>query len=59
MLLHRIDAHLRAHRMTPTRFGREALGDPNLVAQLRQGRQLRAATVRRILNYLTSSERAE
>lgn len=57
MLLHRIDAHLRAHRMTPTKFGREALGDPNLVAQLRQGRQLRTATVKRILNYLAASEK--
>lgn len=56
MLLNRIGAHLRAHRMTPTRFGREALGDPNLVAQLRQGRQLRAATVKRILDYLASCE---
>lgn len=47
-LLLRIDRYLRGRRMTPTRFGREAVGDPNLVLELRDGRQLRARTAKRI-----------
>lgn len=47
-LLPRIDRYLRARRMTPTRFGREAVGDPNLVLELRDGRQLRPRTAKRI-----------
>jgi hypothetical protein len=57
MLLQRIERHLRAKRMSPTRFGREAVGDPNLIPQLKDGRELRAATARRIIDYL--NERAE
>lgn len=52
MLLLRIEQHLRRRRMSPSRFGREAVGDPNLVEQLRAGRELRAATAQRILTYL-------
>ena len=56
MLLHRIEQHMRARRMTPTRFGREAIGDPNLIFQLKDGRELRAATVQRIIDYLNDNE---
>jgi len=56
MLLHRIERHLRAKLMTPTRFGREAIGDPNLIAQLKSGRELRAATVQRVIDYLNDNE---
>lgn len=56
MLLQRIERHLRARRMTPTRFGREVLGDPNLVDQLRAGRELRSATAQRIVDYLNDNE---
>lgn len=57
MLLLRIDRVLRDTRMPPTRFGRLAVGDPNLVRQLRQGRQLRPATASRVLAYLSQQER--
>jgi hypothetical protein len=56
MLLQRIERHLRTRRMTPTRFGREAVGDPNLIMQIKDGRELRAATVRRIVDYLDDNE---
>lgn len=56
MLLQRIERHLRARRMSPTRFGREAVGDPNLIAQLKDGRELRAATAQRIIAYLIDNE---
>lgn len=58
MLLLRIERHLRARQVPPTRFGREALGDPNLVAQLRAGRELRTVTQQRILRYLEQKELA-
>jgi len=56
MLLLRIEQHLRRHRMTPSRFGREAARDPNLIAQLRDGRQLRSCTVQKIIDYLDENE---
>ncbi|MFL6725205.1 MAG: hypothetical protein ACJ8FS_01670 [Sphingomicrobium sp.] len=59
MLLQRIERHMRAKRMSPTRFGREAVGDPNLISQLKDGRELRAATAQRILDYLNDNEGEE
>jgi tRNA-dihydrouridine synthase len=56
MLLLKIERHLRARRMSPTRFGREAVGDPNLISQLKDGREPRSATVARILDYLERNE---
>ena len=56
VLLPRIERHLRVRRMSPTRFGRNAVGDPNLVEQLRQGRELRTATAQRIVDYLNDHE---
>ncbi len=59
MLLLRIERHLRMRRMTPTRFGREAVGDPNLISQLRDGRELRTATAQRVVDYLDDNECAQ
>lgn len=56
MLLVRIERFMRAKRMPPTRFGREALGDPMFVLQLRQGREPRSSTVQRVLDYLDENE---
>lgn len=56
MLLLRIERHLRLRRMTPSRFGREAVGDPNLITQLRDGRELRTATAQRVIDYLDDNE---
>lgn len=56
MLLQRIERHLRMRRMPPTRFGREAVGDPNLVSQLKDGRELRTATLQRVVDYLDDNE---
>jgi hypothetical protein len=33
-----VEAFLKASAMAPSRFGREALGDPGFVAELRKGR---------------------
>ena len=56
MLLLRIDRILRHKGMPPTRFGRQAVGDPNLVRQLRRGRQLRPGTAARVLAFLAEQE---
>ena len=38
-LLARIERFLAAHQMSPSKFGREAMGDAALVFQLRDGRR--------------------
>jgi len=57
MLLQRVEAHLRLMRMSPSRFGRDALGDPKFVEQLRNGREPRSQTVRRVLAYIERHKR--
>jgi 2,4-dienoyl-CoA reductase-like NADH-dependent reductase (Old Yellow Enzyme family) len=54
MLLELVERHLRCRRMTPTRFGREAVKDPNFVRDLREGREPRSATVRRVRDYIAA-----
>jgi 2,4-dienoyl-CoA reductase-like NADH-dependent reductase (Old Yellow Enzyme family) len=56
MLLERIEKHLKSRRMPPTRFGRAAVGDPRFVFDLREGREPRSATVKRVLAYLEAEE---
>jgi hypothetical protein len=58
MLLARIDAHLRRTRLPVTRFGRDAVGDPNFVLDLRDGRMPRDSTVKRVLAFIEACERA-
>lgn len=58
-LLRRVECYLRRNRVSPTRFGREALRDPRFVLDLREGRRPRAATVRRVLAYLEAREGLE
>lgn len=52
-LLSSIEKYLRRSGTPPTRFGREAVGDPRFVLDLRNGREPRPATVRRVSAYLT------
>ena len=52
MLLQRVERFIKERRMPPTRFGREALGDPCFVFDLRDGRETRSATTKRVLDYL-------
>lgn len=56
-LLARVERHIKLHRIPPTRFGRDALGDPKLVFQLRDGRELRRTTAQRLADYLDDNER--
>lgn len=59
LLLPRIERHLKERRIAPTRFGRDALNDPRLVFDLREGRQPRSATVTRVCAYLDGIEQEE
>ena len=51
-LLRAIEIYCERTGMTPTRFGREALGDPMLIRDLLRGRELRPRTLARLLAHL-------
>src|SRR3546814_20616824 len=51
-LLERIENHLRENDISATTFGREAVGDPRFVLDLRNGRNPRRKTVMRLETYL-------
>ncbi|HEX6375191.1 MAG TPA: hypothetical protein VFZ91_05680 [Allosphingosinicella sp.] len=51
-LLDLIETYMRRTKMSPTRFGRNAVGDPNFVTGLRDGRTPRKPTVRRVVAYI-------
>ncbi len=55
-LLLRVEKHLRRSGTPQSRFGREALGDPRLVTDLRRGRELRPRTEQRVHAYLDAHE---
>lgn len=57
MLLHKVEQHMRATRMPPTRFGRESVGDPRFVFDLRCGREPRSSTVAKVMRYLERQRR--
>jgi hypothetical protein len=60
LLLHQIENHLRLTQTPAARFGRDALGDPRFVFDLRAGREPRSATVKRVLAYMeTQAKEAE
>jgi hypothetical protein len=52
----RIELYLRHSDMPPTRFGRDAIGDPRLVRDLKNGRELREKTLARITAWLERHE---
>ena len=55
-LMRRIRLFLKRSEMTPTRLGREAIGDPRLVSDLKNGRELRDTTAARIHAWLDAQE---
>mgnify|MGYP004562065341 CR=1 FL=1 len=56
-ILRKIDEFLRTSGMPPTVFGRNAVHDPRLVGDLRNGREPRPETVARIETYIAEQER--
>ena len=51
-LLREVEIFLRQSEVTPTRFGRDVVGDPRFVFDLRNGRDPRPKTVARVRAYL-------
>lgn len=51
-LLREVEKFLRRSDIAPTRFGREAVGDPRFVFDLRRGRDPRPRTVERVRAFL-------
>ena len=57
-LLVTIERHLRRRAVPPSRFGREATGDPRFVFDLRRGREPRPHMAARVLGFIAQSEAA-
>ena len=55
-LLREVEKFLRQSDVPPTRFGREAVGDPRFVFDLRNGRDPRPRTIARVRAYLEMAQ---
>jgi hypothetical protein len=53
-VLYEVERFLRATDMPPTKFGRLAVNDPRFVLDLRNGREPRARTVKRVEAFLAA-----
>ena len=51
-LLHDVEKFLKVSNTPATRFGREAMGDPRFVFDLRNGREPGVRTVKRVRAFL-------
>lgn len=58
-LLSQIERHLIKSGTPPTRFGRQVVGDPRFVHDLRRGREPGAAISRRVRQWLAAADRQE
>lgn len=48
----RVEDALKVTHLSPSQFGRQAVNDPNLVKDLREGRELRKKTRERVLTFI-------
>lgn len=54
-LLEKVEAFIAKHNMAPSRFGKEVMGDPALVFQLREGRRsLSLKNAEKVVNFMRS-----
>ena len=51
-LLREIEKFLSSNAIAATRFGRDAVGDPRFVFDLRRGREPRERTIRKVRRYI-------
>lgn len=51
-VLDKIEAFIATHRLRPTTFGRLAVGDGNLVQNLKSSRSITLKTGRRIMEFM-------
>jgi 2,4-dienoyl-CoA reductase-like NADH-dependent reductase (Old Yellow Enzyme family) len=56
MLLRSVEIYLREERVSAARLGRDALGDPSFVRQLRRGREPRQSTVQKVRAYMRTHQ---
>lgn len=54
-LLREVEKFLRRSEIAPTRFGRDVVGDPRFVFDLRNGRDPRPQTIARVRAYLEAA----
>lgn len=52
-LIDEIEAFLKAHGMSATAFGTQALKDPPFVSQLRAGRDIKMSTAERVRAFMS------
>lgn len=50
-----IEDFISVNEMTPTGFGRAALGDPSFVFELREGRNVGFKTVERVVAFMSEA----
>jgi 2,4-dienoyl-CoA reductase-like NADH-dependent reductase (Old Yellow Enzyme family) len=55
-LLHDVEKFLYNKNVSAARFGREVMGDPRFVFDLRNGREPRARTEKRVRAYLEQAQ---
>lgn len=55
-LLREVENFLRISKIPPARFGRDVMGDPRFVFDLRRGREPRARTIDRIRKFLETAQ---
>ena len=55
-LLRQVELFLRHSHTSPTRFGRDAVGDPRFVFDLRNGRDPRPSTIERVRAFLEAEQ---
>ena len=55
-LLKEVEKYLRRNGTAATRFGRDVMGDPRFVFDLRNGREPRPRTVERVRHFLESAQ---
>lgn len=53
-LLRELEKFLRTSKISAARFGREAMGDPRFIFDLRNGREPRYQTIERVRAYMDS-----
>ena len=51
-----VEKFIKARGMTPSAFGRQSVGDPKLVFELRQGRELRSKTAQRVRDFMLTAK---
>lgn len=57
-LMSEVESFLSRTAMAPSIFGRDAIGDPNLVRNLKAGRELRFRTAQRVRDFMASQVEA-